>query len=206
MVASDGPFDPASLPDDAVELGRFHGPYGVKGWIHVQAYSSDAEVLFKAKEWYLLPAAARSRPAAANGKPMAVPAVMGPTRVRVQGIKSHSDGIVAHLQGLDDRTLAESLKGVRIFVSRAAFPPAPDGEFYWVDLIGLKVTNRQGVDLGQVYDLMSTGPHSVLVLRFPLDTVDGQGEGERMIPFVDAYIDEVDVAEGRIVADWQPDY
>ncbi|GAA6140466.1 ribosome maturation factor RimM [Hydrogenophaga sp. 5NK40-0174] len=206
MVANDGPFDAASLPDDAVELGRFHGPYGVKGWIHVQAYSPDAEVLFKAKEWFLMPPSTQGRPAAAKNKPAVAPAIAGPSRVQVQGIKSHSDGIVVHLQGLDDRTQAESLKGVRIFVSRAAFPAAPDGEFYWVDLIGLQVVNREGVDLGQVHDLMPTGPHSVLVLRFPVESDSGHGEGERMIPFVDAYIDEVDTAGKRIVADWQPDY
>ena len=128
----------------------------------------------------------------------------GPTRVSIRSIKDHSDSIVAQIDGVDDRNVAETLKGVRIFVSRSAFPPATEGEFYWVDLIGLDVINREGVRLGVVKDLMATGPHSVLVLEdAPQADVDPV---ERMIPFVDAYVDEVDMAGRCIKVDWQTDY
>ncbi|MDZ4127638.1 MAG: PRC-barrel domain-containing protein, partial [Hydrogenophaga sp.] len=78
--------------------------------------------------------------------------------------------------------------------------------YYWVDLIGLDVVNREGVPLGVVRDLMATGPNSVLVLEYT-DTIDGVEQvAERMIPFVAAYIDNVDKVARRITADWQTDY
>jgi 16S rRNA processing protein RimM len=102
-----------------------------------------------------------------------------------------------------DRTAAEALKGCRIFVPRSSFPTLGEEEYYWVDLLGLQVLNREGVALGQVHDLLSTGPQTVLVLHEPI--ADGPPV-ERMIPFVAAYIDQVDVAAKRITVDWQPDY
>ena len=96
----------------------------------------------------------------------------------------------------------EALRGARIFVARSDFPQPEDGEYYWVDLLGLSVVNREGVALGIVRDLLSTGPQTVLVLAYE---EDGK-ERERMIPFVDAYVDKVDLPGKTIVADWQPDY
>ena len=115
-------------------------------------------------------------------------------------------GIVARLEGVVDRSGAEALKGARIHVPRSAFPAAADGEYYWVDLIGLDVVNREGVHLGVVRDLIPTGPTSVLVMDYT-ETVDGvEKTAERMVPFVAAYIDDVDLNARRITADWQTDY
>jgi 16S rRNA processing protein RimM len=74
-----------------------------------------------------------------------------------------------------------------------------------VDLMGLQVQNREGVNLGEVTELLSTGPQTVLVLR---DAVtDGEGKPiERMIPFVSAYVDAVDIQGRLITVDWQADY
>ena len=58
--------------------------------------------------------------------------------------------VIASIQGLEDRDAAEALRGGRVFVSRASFPTATEGEYYWVDLIGLSVVNREGVVLGEV--------------------------------------------------------
>ena len=82
------------------------------------------------------------------------------------------------------------------------FPTAGTDEFYWVDLIGLEVVNREGVALGQVRELLSTGPQTVLVMGYEQD---GKPQ-ERMIPFVAAFVDDVDLAARRITVDWQPDY
>lgn len=186
------------MPADAVELGRFLGAWGVKGWVRIQPHSADTRALFEAAEWFLLP------PEARFGRGFS--SFSDAVSVRIAEIKPHADGIVARVDGMDDRGAAEALKGVRIHVARSAFPPAQEGEYYWVDLLGLTVVNREGVHLGEVRDLMPTGPTSVLVLACT-ETVDGQvREAERMIPFVGAYIDDVNLAERRIVADWQLDY
>ena len=198
MIPSNGPFEASPLPADAVELGRFLDAWGVKGWVHIQPHSADTRALFESQDWYLLP------PEVRFGRGFS--AFTGPVRVRVAEIKVHADGIVARLDGMSDRNGAESLKGARIHVPRSAFPPAEEGEYYWVDLIGLEVVNREGVHLGVVRDLLPTGPTSVLVMEYT-EMVDGaEKTAERMIPFVAAYIDDVDLKARRITADWGVDY
>lgn len=193
-----GTFAAASLPDDAIELGRVLEAWGIKGWVRIQPHSADTEALFASSTWFVQPPEARF----ARG----FDAFAGSVRVTVVEIKVHRDGLVARFEGMDDRNLAEALKGVRIYLPRSAFPATPEGEYYWVDLIGLEVFNRQGESMGVVRDLMPTGPHSVLVLAYT-DTVDGQArDAERMIPFVAAYVDGVDQAARRITVDWQTDY
>ena len=193
-----GVFSASALPGDAVELGRIQDPWGLKGWVHILPHSADTEALFASSQWFLQPPEARF----ARG----FSAFSGCVSVTVAEIKVHADGVVARLEGMDDRTAAEALKGVRIFVPRSAFPATPEGEYYWVDLIGLDVVNREGVQLGVVRDLMPTGPTSVLVLEYT-ETVDGKAQvAERMIPFVSAYVDGVDQTARRITVDWQADY
>jgi len=116
--------------------------------------------------------------------------------------------VVAKFVGLDDRTLAEALRGARIFLPRSSFPAASTDEYYWVDLIGLHVVNREGVALGCVRDLMTTGPQSVLCVEY-VSSAEGEAVpvvSERMIPFVAVYVDKVDIAGKQITVDWQPDY
>lgn len=193
-----GAFQASPLPDDAVELGRIQDAWGIKGWVRILPHSADTSALLASSQWFLQPPEARF----ARG----FSAFTGGVAVVVAEIKAHADGLVARLEGVNDRNAAEALKGVRISLPRSAFPETPEGEYYWVDLIGLDVLNREGVHLGVVRDLMPTGPTSVLVLEYAA-TVDGvEQTAERMIPFVAAYIDDVDKARRRITADWQPDY
>ena len=202
-------------PEDAVEVGRIVDAWGVKGGIKVMPFSSDPQALFCTKKWFLRPpeqaAGALSRPSAKTGAPsVAKPAAAAPARLtaprflQMTTVREQGDVIVGTAEGLEDRNDAEALKGARVFVSRSAFPtPEPD-EYYWIDLIGLNVVNRQGEFLGQVADLMATGPHSVL--RCVVPAAEGQDAVERLIPFVSAYIDSVSLADKRIVADWGLDY
>ncbi|HMN21891.1 MAG TPA: ribosome maturation factor RimM [Ottowia sp.] len=183
--------EPASLPADAVEVGRVRGAWGIRGWFSVQPYSASPEALFSARRWYLEPSERGARP----GFPEAV-------ALDIAQARAHGDGLVAKAQQVDDRDAAEALKGARIFVARADFPPLPEDEYYWVDLIGLAVVNREGLQLGEVVDLLATGPQQTLVLQ---QLVAGKTV-ERLIPFVSAYVDAVDLQERRIRVDWQPDY
>ena len=98
--------------------------------------------------------------------------------------------------------MTQRLKGSRIFIARSSFPTAATDEFYWVDLIGLSVSNREGLDLGVVRDLVSTGPQTVLVIEH----AQGETVREILIPFVSVYVDDVDMAQRQIRVDWQPDY
>ena len=182
--------DPAELPADAVEVGRIADAWGVKGWFKVLPHSASPEALFSSRRWYLQPSTRGAK------------AFTGTVLLRVREAKEHSDTVVANAQDIDDRSAAEALRGARIFIPRSSFPTAAPDEYYWVDLLGLDVVNREGLALGRVKELLSTGLQTVLVLEY-------QEEGkvlERMIPFVAAYVDAVDLPGKRITVDWQPDY
>ncbi|MDP2004919.1 MAG: ribosome maturation factor RimM [Rubrivivax sp.] len=180
------------MPADAVEVGRVMGAWGIKGGIKVKPFAADPQALFSSRRWFVQP------PEVAGPRGPKLAAL--PTVLKVLGAKEHGDGVVATAQELPDRNAAEALRGARIFVSRASFPTPDDGEFYWVDLIGLAVANRQQVTLGGVVGLIETGPHCVLRIQ-PANTATP----EVLIPFVDAYVDSVDLAARRIVVDWEAD-
>lgn len=182
--------EPAELPADAIEVGRILDAWGVKGWFKVLPHSADPQALFSSRRWYLQPSERGAK------------TFSGTVLLRVREAKDHSDSVVARADAVEDRDTAELLRGARIFVPRSSFPSAGEDEFYWVDLIGLEVVNREGVPLGTVKDLLSTGPQTVLVLGYE---EDGKAQ-ERMLPFVSAYVDGVDLQARRITVDWQPDY
>jgi 16S rRNA processing protein RimM len=181
----------AEMPADAIEVGRIADAWGVKGWFKVLPHSADPEALFSSKCWYLLPTERGQK------------TFEGCAQLLVKEAKEHSSSVVATAQDVLDRNAAEALRGCRIFVSRASFPVAAKDEYYWVDLIGLAVINRQDELLGVVKELLSTGAQTVLVLEYTEE--DGKPQ-ERMIPFVSAYVDDVDLVARHIRVDWLKDY
>jgi len=204
-------------PQDAVEVGRIVDAWGVKGGIKVQPFSSDPQALFCTKKWFLRPAesaqgalvrpsakAVAAKPPTAVAVKAAAAKLAKPRFLQMTQVREQGDIVVATAEGLQDRNDAEALKGARVYVSRSSFPTPDEDEFYWVDLIGLNVVNKEGEALGQVVDLLDTGPHSVL--RCVLEAAAGAEAAERLIPFVSAYIVSVSLADKRIVADWGLDY
>lgn len=195
------PLETAELPADAIEVGRILDAWGIKGWFKVLPHSASPEALFSSRRWFLLPPERSTKPRRST-EAAASEDWTQPLLLRVREAKDHSDTVVACSEAIADRNAAESLKGARIFVPRSSFPTPEEGEYYWVDLIGLQVVNREGVVLGEVRDLMATGPQTVLVLQ----AQEGGKAVERMIPFVSAFVDRVDTAARCITVDWQPDY
>lgn len=195
----------AALPADALEVGRIGEPWGVKGWFRVHPHAAPAEALRAAPVWYLTPPEAPRLPP--SGRAVAAPL---PATLALLAVRPHGDGLVAQARGIDDRDAAAVLRGAHIHLSRAAFPPPGEDEYYLADLIGLAVRNREGVDLGRVVGFIDTGPHTVLRLA-SADAgadpdADGDADAERLVPFVAAYVDSVDLAAGRIVVDWGVDF
>ena len=194
MAAASDPSAPdAEFPADAVEVARVLDAWGVKGWIRVQPYAKDPQALFSSRRWFLRP------PEAQAGRPVREAAAPLPALLRIIEAREHGDGVIASVRDIQDRNGAETLRGARIFVPRSSFPTAGNDEFYWVDLIGLQVFNRDGVRLGEVAGLLDNGAQSVLRLH------DGDAP-ERLIPFVAAFIDQVDLPGRRILVDWGLDY
>jgi len=191
--------DEPAWPEDAIEVGRILDAWGVKGWIRVQAYSSDAQALFSSRHWFL-------QPPEENKPLMAKPKTALPRLLKILAVRDHGEGIVAGVQGVTDRSGAEALRGARIFVSRSTFPSADPNEYYWVDLIGLNVVNRQGETLGEVVGLIDTGPHSVLRIVPPGLTAPVKPDQEKLVPFVATFVDDVDLEQRLITVDWGLDY
>ena len=191
-----------NVPDDLVELGRIGEPYGLKGWVNVLPSSEEPDVLLKSKQWWVsrlvaAPGTAKDVAIKRVGAPKPEDLVFEPFRVLQS--KPHSSRIVAHLEGIEQPELAAQFKGRRVYVSRARFPAPPEGEYYWVDLIGCAVINVEGNALGSVVQVVDHGAHPILVVK-------GQSDQEILIPFVAAYVLGVDTQTRQIQADWQEDY
>lgn len=172
------------MADRPVVLGHVSGLFGVKGWIKVYSYTRPAVNLLEYEDW-LIGRQDAWRP------------------FRVLDAREQGKTLVARIAGDDDTPLADrdaaaALVDLQIAVARDQLPAPEPGEYYWFDLIGLDVFNREGAALGRVKAMMETGANDVLVL---------QGERERLVPFVvGEVIDEVDLDAGRIVADWDADF
>ena len=163
-----------------VLVGRIVGLSGVGGMVKLESWTDPRTQIFSYQPWQLK---------SANG-------------VReLQGCKGREQGkgMVAELPGVADRDAAAALVGSEIWVARSALPKAKPGQYYWFDLEGLEVVNIEGVALGTVSHLISTGANDVLVAR--------QGDRERLIPFIDDdFVKSVDLQAQRIIVDWDPEF
>lgn len=163
-----------------ITVGRLHGAFGVRGEVKLESFTDPLRAIAKYQPWTLRDARGSER--ACEG-----------ARVREGG-----KGLVATLPGVEDRDSADALRGTEVLVPRSALPPPAPGEYYWVDLEGLRVVNLDGVDFGTVSHLFSTGANDVLV---------AQGARERMIPFLQPdYIRSVDFDAGLVTVDWDADF
>ena len=169
-----------------VVLGRIVAPYGVRGWVKIHAFGDDPSSWQRMPRWWLGPEA--------EGKHW--------NEVSLGEFRPHGAGWVARLEGVDDRTGAEALVGSYVAAPREALPATETDEFYWADLVGLRVENGRGEPLGIVAELLETGANPVLVVR----QGDKGDAKEHLLPFVAQVVKDVDVAGGRIRVEWERDW
>jgi len=167
-----------------VVVGRIQGPYGIKGWVHVASFTDPKENIERYSPWHLAGQAGQSEWQLAE----------------VESIRPHKQGYVAKLSSIGDRNAAEAVKGSLIGVPEASLPEPASGEYYWRDLTGAEVTNRDGQKLGTVTELMETGAHDVLVIKQAAG--DEASVEDILIPFHANYVLEVNMAAKRIQVDW----
>ena len=162
-----------------VILGRIGGLYGVRGWVKLWSFTDPVENLLDYREVELGREGAWRAARLAEG--------------RRQG-----QALVARFEGCADRDAAALLVGAELAVMRDRLPAPAAGEYYWADLVGLKVVTTGGIELGRLDHMMATGANDVMVVK---------GERERLLPFLPGrFVNEVDLAGGRIVVDWDPDF
>ena len=163
-----------------IELGRIRRPFGVKGWLHVESFTDPLEALLDYRQWRLRSAGgARASHVLAEG--------------RLQGRE-----LVVHLTGIEDRRAAQELVGALIEVQRAALPPTRAREYYRADLVGLAVSNREGVELGVLAHFVEAANGATMVIKHA-------ASGEHWVPATPEYLWQVDLAAGRIIVDWPID-
>ena len=155
---------------EPIVLGALHGAYGLKGWVRVQPFQGTSALL-GSKHWQHVLPDGEVRPGA---------------------------GIVAKFQGIDTPEDAAALRGA-VALYRKDFPEAEENEYYWVDLIGCEVVNKEGQSIGQVKGMIDNGVHDILNVK----RADGK---EVLIPFVEDYLAEVNVEAKKIVVDWDPSW
>ena len=162
-----------------VAMGYIKGAFGIKGWLKIAANTEYADSLLDYPEWRL-------------HKEQTI------RHVTLEGGKISGGELQVKLAGIDNRDDAHLLRGYTIEILREQFAPAEEDEYYWADLVGMTVINRAGETLGTVKNLMETGAHDVLI-------IDG-AHGQKLIPFVAHFIDQVDNEQRIITADWGLDY
>lgn len=161
-------------------LGRIIGAFGVRGELKLESWTEPRLAIFAYQPWILrAPSGQETTLAGARGR-------------------DSGKHLVATFPGIDDRNVVEAMRGTEIYVARSALPPPKPDEYYWVDLEGLDVATVDGVALGHVSHLFSTGANDVLVVR---------GDRERMIPFVRGdYVQSIDFERNLVVVDWDPEF
>ncbi len=157
--------------NDRVALAKIGRPYGLTGAMRVFPYSNDATTLRKAKRIFI-----------------------GEKDFPVQSIRTHGDALVMTIDGVNTPELAQTFTNAEIAVARDAFAPLPDGEFYWIDLIGLDCVNGER-NFGKIVEIFEAGAHPIL-------RVEAEGKPDELIPFVDAIVRSVDLTARRVDVNW----
>jgi len=167
-----------------VELGKLVGVWGVKGWVKLHSYTRNRADISQYDTWYLK--APRSK--------------TDPTPIKVLSCREQGQGIVAQFEGVNDRDQALAMSGQIILVKQSDLPALPEGEYYWQQLIGLKVKNELG-PIGQILSILETGANDVLVCKNA-----EEGGADVLIPYIDEVVLEVDLEQGSMLVDWDKSY
>lgn len=160
-------------------VGRISGVFGVRGWVKIRSHTSPVANILDYQPWQL-------------------DTREGWVETSIEAGQGHGKGIIAKLPGCADREQASRYVGTDIAVSRAQLPEIDEDEYYWTDWIGLQVNTMQGICLGHIANLIETGSNDVMVVK---------NEREHLIPLIwDSVVMQVDIQQGCIVVDWDPDF
>lgn len=159
----------------AVLLGRLGAPHGVRGEIRLQSFTADPAAI--STYGPLFDASLARRFVIASLRPLG------------------KDMFVARLEGVCDRTGAEALTGVALYLPREALPAPEEDEFYLADLEGLRAQTRAGATLGVVIGVRNFGAGDILEIAPP------EGGETLLLPFTKAVVPIVDIAGGRVVVE-----
>lgn len=171
-------------------LGKIVGVFGVQGALKVHPFADDPKAWSRLPGWWI-------------GQEEQAPQQW--QHVSLGKCTLRETGVIVQFKHIKDRTQAETLIGKLVGVPKDHLPPTQTGEYYWTDLIGLEVFNKEGQLLGQVLGLIETATNDVLRIGNPATGVT-KNEPERLLPFIGKFVLEVDLQAKRILVDWQLDW
>lgn len=164
---------------ERIVLGRIGGPFGVKGWLKVQSFTEPPEQILGFPRWRATPPAGGSR------------------ELRPLEGRRHGKGLVVRIEGVGNRDEAAALAQWELWVERQELPALGRGEYYRADLVGLAVVNEEGRALGRIDHFIDLPANPVMVVK---------GEREHWVPLVPRHLRQVDLEQGRVVVDWDPEF
>lgn len=177
----------ADAPENPVVVGRITKVHGVCGWVKVQSFTEPEKNIFGYSPWWVR----------REGRWQ---------KLEVDGHRTAAKGWQCHLKDIDDRDVARSFCQQDIAVAESCLPELEEGEYYWHQLEGLQVfCNQQGqqVSLGRVTSILATGANDVLVVKGTAESIERR---ERLIPYSDQVILDIDLGAERIEVDWDPEF
>lgn len=174
-------------PEEYVVVAKITTVYGVKGWVKVHSFTDPLEnfldfdrCFYKRGECWLA--------------------------LDIEQSRRHGKGIVLAIDGVDDRDKAQAYCGIELAIPSADLPTLESGEFYWHQLIGLKVFSKRDelLLLGEVSDMLETGANDVMIVKPCHGSIDDQ---QRLVPYLpEQFIEQIDLNAGEIIVDWDPDF
>lgn len=165
--------------DEWVIVGRFGRPHGIKGMVSVVSFTEPRENILDYPNWHICQ------------KGRWIP-------LKTLNIKVTHHHILTEVEGYPTREDVATLTNLDIAISRSLLPTLPAGEYYWSQLVGMRVTNLQGVELGEIQDIMPTGANDVLVVV---------GEKRHLVPYITGqYVIKIDDERHSMIVDWDADF
>lgn len=158
-----------------IVVGRIGSAYGIQGWAKIISYTDPKENILDYTPWQLL----------LNGSWRTIRLLDG---------KRHGNGLVVHLDGYHNPEAIRQIVNAEIGIQQEQLPKLPEGQYYWSDLIGIKVVNIQDHVLGTVISLFETGANDVMVVK---------GEKEVLLPYIPQVVLSIDLEQKLMRVDWE---
>ena len=163
---------------DPIIIGNFGKTFGVWGWIKINSFTNPKENILNFRPWLIQ----RNN---------------SYEEICFEDSKKRPDNIIVKLPNCNSPEEAQKFTNAKIAVWSKQLPKLNANEYYWSDLVGLKVINLQKIDLGIVQELSETGANDVLIVI---------GDRKRLIPYISSVILKVDLTKKTIHVDWQHDF
>lgn len=162
-----------------VTMGRLGRPHGIRGWMKLISFTDPIEQIFSYSDWHIQTQSLSWQP------------------LHYQEWQTQGTTLLVKLPNCDTPEQAKSYTNRIIAVPREQLTPLSEGDYYWIDLEGLRVVTDTGIELGQVDHLFATGANDVMVVT---------GDKQRLIPYNKTTIIEVNLAEQFIRVNWDAEF